>query len=234
MKRIFVPTTSGSDWQRLLAKPRLHWKMGYSAMSAAACWEDNHPKLPSEIIAILECTSDSSLTNLELLVAIPEWEVELPGGDRPSQTDILVITQNESGVVVLGVEAKVGEPFGPTLEEKKTGASEGQLERISYLEKELGCTRPFPGNIRYQLLHRAVSVLLTAKSFHSQTAVMLVHSFSQTSKWKNEFEEFCNELSCKPLSNDLWEVQNISGCRLLLGWCKGNPKYLSAELPSVL
>ena len=36
MKRIFVPTRGGSDWQRLLAKPSLHWKMGASAMTAAA------------------------------------------------------------------------------------------------------------------------------------------------------------------------------------------------------
>jgi len=25
MKRIFTPTISGSDWQRLLGKPELHW-----------------------------------------------------------------------------------------------------------------------------------------------------------------------------------------------------------------
>ena len=36
---------------------------------------------------------------------------------------------------MLCVEAKVDEPFGPTLSEKRSGASEGQLSRISYLEK---------------------------------------------------------------------------------------------------
>lgn len=88
-------------------------------MSAAACWEDNHPSLPSEIIETLHSTSESSLKKLELLVAIPEWEVDLPGGDRPSQTDILAITRNESGLVILAVEAKVEEPFGSTLEDKE-------------------------------------------------------------------------------------------------------------------
>ena len=234
MKRILMPTTSGSDWQRLLGKPKLHWKVGYSAMSAAACWEDNHPNLPSEIVTALEATNDVALKNLELLLAIPEWEVDLPGGDRPSQTDIMAITQSKNGLIVLAVEAKVEEPFGPTLQEKKLDASGGQLSRISYLEKELGRTTPFPNHIRYQLLHRSVSALLTAKSFHSSVAVMLVHSFSQKSKWRNEFEMFCNELNCMALSSDIWEVPNIQGRRLLLGWCKGNPKYLSTELPSVL
>jgi len=36
LKRIFIPTKTGSDWQSLLAKPELHWKKGASAMTAAA------------------------------------------------------------------------------------------------------------------------------------------------------------------------------------------------------
>lgn len=234
MKRIFVPTETGSDWQRLLGKAKLHWKKGRSAMSAAACWEENQPRLPSEIIQALECTKDKSFFNLELLVAIPEWKVDLPGGDTPSQTDILAITRNKFGLVILGVEAKVDEPFGPTLQEKKSDASKGQLRRISYLEQELGRTVPFGDRIRYQLLHRTVSAILTARAFHAPVAVMLVHSFSTVSKWRDDFETFCKELKCKQLSLDLYEVPNIDGPRLILGWCKGDEKYLGVELPSTL
>ena len=81
MKRIFVPSVSGSDWQRLLGKPELHWKSGHSAMSAAACWEDSEPRLPPEISSALEATGEKTFASLELLMAVPEWEVELPGGD---------------------------------------------------------------------------------------------------------------------------------------------------------
>ena len=147
-------------------------------MSAAACWEESQPQLPSEIVQVLESSEEQSLSNLELLVAIPEWEVELPGGNTASQTDILAITRNDSGLVILGVEAKVDEPFGPTLEEKKSGATEGQLGRIAYLEQVLGRAVPFEDQIRYQLLHRTVSTLLTARAFHAPVAVMLVNSFS--------------------------------------------------------
>lgn len=234
MKRIFVPTETGTDWQRLLGKPKLHWKKGRSAMSAAACWEESQPQLPFEIIQVLEGSKERSLSNLELLVAIPEWEVELPGGDTASQTDILAITRNESGLVILGVEAKVDEPFGPTLQEKKSDASEGQLGRIAYLEQELRRIVPFEDHIRYQLLHRTVSAILTARAFHAPVAVMLVHSFSRVSKWRDDFEAFCKGLRCTPLSLDLREVPNIEGPRLILGWCKGNEKYLEVELPSAL
>ncbi|MCB1616467.1 MAG: hypothetical protein KDI30_10675 [Pseudomonadales bacterium] len=234
MKRIFVPTQSGSDWQRLLGKPKLHWKKGYSAMSAAACWEDNHPHLPTEIMAILHSANIPALANLDLLMAIPEWEVDLPGGDRPSQTDILALTRNDEGLVVLGVEAKVEEPFGPTLAEKKKGASQGQLKRIHYLESELGKTEGFSGHIRYQLLHRSISALLTARAFHAPVAVMLVHSFSKTSSWRDEFLTFCEELDCKQITNNIFLVSGVSDRQLYLGWCKGNEKYLEIELPSVL
>lgn len=203
-------------------------------MSAAACWEESQPQLPSEIVQVLESSEEQSLSNLELLVAIPEWEVELPGGNTASQTDILAITRNDSGLVILGIEAKVDEPFGPTLEEKKSGATEGQLGRIAYLEQVLGRAVPFEDQIRYQLLHRTVSTLLTARAFHAPVAVMLVHSFSPVSKWRNDFEAFCQALGCTPLSEDLCEVPNIEGARLILGWCKGNEKYLGVELPSAL
>jgi len=234
MKRIFTPTVSGSDWQRLLGKPELHWKKGRSAMSAAACWEENEPKLPAAISDVLEASGDKSLTSLELLAAIPEWEVDLPGGARPSQTDVLAITRNEHGLVILGVEAKVDEPFGPTLGEKKAGPSEGQLKRIAYLERELGCASPMDDSIRYQLLHRTVSAILTARSFHAGIAVMLVHSFSPDSRWREDFEAFTAAVGGKQLTDDLYEIELSEGPRLIIGWCKGAEKYLTVELPSGL
>jgi hypothetical protein len=55
-------------------------------------------------------------------------------------TNVIGVTRNFSGLVILEVEAKVDETFGPTIEEKKSKASEGQLSRISYLEGEIGRT----------------------------------------------------------------------------------------------
>ena len=234
MKRIFVPTVSGSDWQRLLGKPGLHWKSGRSAMSTAACWEENDPHLPREILEVLEASGDKALASLELLVAIPEWEVDLPGGDRPSQTDVLAITRNEFGLVILGVEAKVDEPFGPTLGEKRAGASGGQLERIVYLERELGCISSMEDSIRYQLLHRTVSAVLTARAFHAGSAVMLVHSFSPDSRWREDFEAFAAAIGGNRVTDDLYEVERGDGPRLIIGWCKGAQEFLSVELPSSL
>ena len=231
MKRIFVPTKSGSDWQARLAKPTLHWKAGRSAMAAAACWEACHPKLPSDISATLDAGQDESLKGLELLAVIPEWEVKLPGGERNSQTDVLALVRNDTGLIVIGVEAKVDEPFGPTLGEKRRDASPGQLDRIAYLQQELHSGSPLPDEIRYQLLHRTVSALLTARAFHSRTAVMLVQSFSRTNKWRPDFDAFTKAVGGTPLTEDLFELQTGQSPRLLIGWSRGSCEFLEAELP---
>src|SRR5688572_26293936 len=104
MKKVYIPTRSGGDWQPLLAKPDLHWKPGASAMTAAACWEAAAGNLPAEISAQLASSNDPHLANLQLLIAMPEWEVALPGGATTSHTDVLAICRNDVGLCVMGVE----------------------------------------------------------------------------------------------------------------------------------
>jgi len=234
MKRIFVPTQTPSDWQHLLAKPKLHWKKSYSAMTTAACWEAADGELPPEVNQIFQVSGQSDLLDLKLLAAIPECEVDLPGGTRPSHTDVLALARNDKGLVVIAVEAKVDEPFGPTLGEKRSEASNGQSERISYLHAALGLDTPLNDNIRYQLLHRTVSALRTAQDFHATSAVMLVHSFSLTRRWSEDFSAFCQDMSAKPLSPDLYGVPRFKSPRLYLAWCAGDERFLNVELPSMV
>ena len=114
MKRIFIPTRTGFDWHRLLAKPDLHWKSGRSAMTAAACWDAASDRPPPEISSLRSSSGAPQLHDLRRLAAIPEWEVPLPGGSRSSFTDILAVTTNPHGLCTIAVEAKAGEDFGPT------------------------------------------------------------------------------------------------------------------------
>jgi hypothetical protein len=39
MTKIYLPSFGPTDWQRLLADPVKHWRVGYSAMALANCWE---------------------------------------------------------------------------------------------------------------------------------------------------------------------------------------------------
>ena len=58
MPKFFAPADDPADWQRLLAKPDLHWKTGYSARSIAHSWTAARG-LPTEIQAVFEDSSVS-------------------------------------------------------------------------------------------------------------------------------------------------------------------------------
>lgn len=232
MKRLFIPTRSGSDWQRLLARPAIHWKIGKSAMTAAASWEEANDTLPSEIAALLDRSLDEDLVGLKLLAAIPEWEVSLPGGETNSHTDILALARNDRGLCVLAVEAKVDEDFGPTVKAKRTKPSAGQSERLEYLRSLFGLST-LDDAIRYQLLHRTASAVLTAREFHAHAAVMIVQSFGKRPSLREDFDNFCHALNAKCLPGGLAVVQSVNQPRLFLGWCSGDPRFLEVELPSL-
>ena len=230
MKRIYIPTQSPSDWQSLLAQPTLHWKAGFSAMATAACWEDCNPDLPPEITATLTASGIPDLLDLELLAAMPERVTALPGGGAPSHTDVLALTRSKRGLVVLSVEAKVDESFGPTVGAKRKNATQGQLKRIAYMECVLGLSEPLADSIRYQLVHRAVAAVLNARTFHARAGVMLVHSFSPTGKSRADFDAFVEAVSAQQRTSDLYELTVPDGPRIFAGWCQGPCKYLEVDL----
>jgi hypothetical protein len=233
LKRIFIPTQTGSDWQRLLAKPQLHWKKGRSAMTAAASWEDANGALPPEITSLLNASLDDDLSDLKLLAAIPEWEVSLEGGDTASHTDVLAIAQNSRGLCIIAVEAKVDEDFGPLVKDKQAEASDGQRQRLDYLKSLLGL-KTLDGAIRYQLLHRTVSAILTAREFHAGAAVMMVQSFGTKPSLRQDFDAFCRALDAKILPGSMAVVGSFSQPRLFLGWCNGDARFLDVDLPSLI
>jgi hypothetical protein len=231
MKRVFVPTQTGTDWQRLLAKPELHWKTGASAMTAAAAWEAAADSLPGEVTRLLDSSHEPLLMGQRLLVAIPEWQVPLPGGNTNSSTDVLAICRNNHGLCILGVEAKVLEDFGPTLVEKRSGASAGQSERMAYLHTLLRVDR-FEDAIRYQLLHRTASALLTAQEFHAAAAVMMVQAFETPEAQRGDFEAFRAAMHGVEVAPMLYKVPSFEGPALYLGWCDGDPGFRKVSLPS--
>lgn len=233
MKRVFVPTREGSDWQRLLAKPTLHWKSGASAMTAAASWEAAADKLPPEITALLNRTLQPEVSDLHLLLALPEWHVDLPGGSTRSATDVLALCRNATGLCAIAVEAKVLEDFGPTVGEKRAQASTGQAVRLNYLCELLGIPS-FSDSTRYQLLHRTASALLTARDFHASTAIMLVQAFDTPVDRMQEFERFAAQLSASPVCPGVFRVARPASPQLYLAWCTGDASFRKAMLPSAV
>jgi len=222
MKRIYVPTASPADWKRLLAQPERHWKPAYSAMSVAQSWEAADGMLPPEIAALLAKSSDDSLHSAELLLALPEYQVNLPGGVRPTQTDIFALIRTASSLAALAIEGKVDETFGPTIDEKR---AEGAAARLQYLHELLKLDSASSGSLRYQLLHRAAAAILIAERFHAKAGLLIVHSFSSEDRWLEDFQKFGNALGVEAKKGRLAEVGIRGDVAFHIGWASGDPRF---------
>ena len=217
MSRIYVPTRGLGDWRALLADPDKHWRAGYSAMAAARSWEAANG-LPPEIAAMFG-------SDAELLLAIPEHKVALPGGRRESQCDVFALVRDGTQIVSLAVEAKVAEPFGKPIRDWLLNASEGRRIRLAAICDLLGCGAP-PDDLYYQLFHRTAAAILEARRFGTDTAAMVVHSFSQEHRWFEGFAAFCAFLGVDPARGTGLTRALPAGGTLILGWATGEARFL--------
>jgi hypothetical protein len=231
MKRIYVPTTSSDDWRKLLAEPNKQWRSGYSAKELAQCWEQAGG-FPNEFQDSYKKLDNPVLHELELLLAIPEYQVRLPGGGRSSQNDLFVLARaRDNQLVAIMVEGKVNEPFGMTLGKWLEGASDGKKTGLKYLCDVLGLSKEPPSHIQYQLLHRTESVIIEAKRFNSCCAMMIVHSFSSEHRWFAEYQKFLALFNVSCQANELVKLPNQQDVSVYLGWVVGKPANISPTKP---
>ncbi len=108
MADILIPATSPEDWKQFLAEPEKQWKTGYSARTLANCWHEANG-FPASVRSLL--STSPVFDEIRMLLAMPEHQVPLPGGSRPSQNDIWALARSKSGLVSIAVEGKVSEPF---------------------------------------------------------------------------------------------------------------------------
>jgi len=225
MSKTFIPSKSPEDWKGLLAEPDKQWKTGYSAKALAYCWEEAGG-FPKSVQKVFSKTPYSLFKGMIPLLVLPEYQVPLPGGARPSQNDIFVLAHSNEGLVTITVEGKVKEPFGPTVSEWLKNSSHGKQLRLEFLRERLELTNDSLDHIRYQLLHRTASALIEAKWFNASSAVMLVHSFSQDQAWFEDYNEFLRLFDQTGKPDSVTFVGKRDGIDLYFSWVTGEEKYL--------
>ncbi|WP_287236424.1 hypothetical protein [Mesorhizobium sp.] len=165
----------------------------------------------------------------ELLLAVPEYKVPLPGGTTQSQNDVFALVRHADQTCATMIEGKVNEPFDKTVSEWLSIPKDGKLLRLRYICELLGLDPENPPlHLRYQLLHRSASALIEARRFKTDEAAMIVHSFSPTSMWFEDFARFANLLGASVEPDQSSTVKTKSGQRLRLGWATGNADFLAA------
>ncbi len=222
MSRVYVPISCVEQWAQLLAEPKKQWRVGFSARTLAYAWQEA-AGFPDEVQAVL--SRSPSFEGIELLLAIPEHQVSLPGGSRPSQDDIWILARAGSQLVSLAVEGKVSEPFGPTIEEWLDDPSCGKKTRLAHLCSELGLEASPPGHIRYQLLHRAASAVIEARRFLASHAVMLVHSFSPLDEGFQDYTDFTALFGATASPDEVVSARPGDGVSLHFAWVRGDAQY---------
>lgn len=215
---ILLPSQGPRDWQRLLAQPALHWKAGRSASAMAHAWEQSGGWPPA-----MANLFRAAFGECQPLVVVPEWQTPLPGGETSSQSDAFLLLGHAGGTVAVTVEGKVNESFGPTVADKRRGATPGVAERLTWLCGRLGL-EDCSGDVHYQLLHRTAAALVEAERFHAADAAMIVHSFAPDRRWYDAFSRFVTLLGGEAVAGQPIRLAVPGPIRLTLGW-------ISAPLP---
>jgi hypothetical protein len=212
------PLSKPEDVRPFLGKPELHWKERYSAYEAAQSWFAAKG-LPPAIRDLLR--SDKSFDNARLVSATFEKQTAIDNLPRGlSQTDVLVIVQIGARRAVLGVEAKVNEPFGELVAEWND-YSPSKLRRLAILVEKLGLRSKQIETLRYQLLHRAVAALIEAEAEKASDALLIVQSFSPNDirTGFTDFANFAATLGIPVEEPGKLSAPSVRGnVRLRLGW----------------
>jgi hypothetical protein len=226
MPKILIPAKHPEDWRQFLAEPEKQWKSGFSARSLAYCWQEADG-IPEDVKKVL--SQVPLLKKIKTIFAIPEHKVSLPGGSKSSQNDVWVLAETPNGLVSIAVEGKVSEPFGPTIEEWIKNKTPGKEKRLNFLLNQVGfhCEKP-PIKARYQLLHRSVSAILEAKRFRANEAVVVVHSFSATNEWLEDYQYFLSLFGLSGAVNKADTVSISGSINLTFAWVHGDVKYLKS------
>lgn len=184
-----VPLHQPEDVRPYLAEPEKHWRPGYSAAELAKAWI-GRGEIPDAVRETLATADD--LADAQLQEGLFEHQTPLPSRGAASQTDLLAILLVHGRRIVVGVEGKRDEPFGPRVRDWNDGP--GKAARLEALCALLELSPETAGELRYQLLHRTAAALLEAERRESSEALVLVHSFSPKAASFDAFADFTDTL----------------------------------------
>lgn len=173
------------DWRGLAGDDK--WVPTRSAYELAHCWHESGG-LPEPIVTTLNASGHEILSGLSVDLCLVEKPVFLDTKVAPSMTDLMAYAHNSKGdPIVIAVEGKADEPFASQVwlwirGDKKnttitTALRRTRLHRLEFLSKHLSIPILPDSTLRYQLLHRTVSVILEAQLHGAIAALVLVHAF---------------------------------------------------------
>lgn len=220
-QHFYIPLQNVDHWQQL-HRPE-HWKDGCSAKQLATRWQQAEG-FPPEVSAMFNVSDVPAFREIVFLAGFPEFRVELPPSSRkPSQTDIMVLARTGRELVIIAVEGKTNEPFSDYVRDWRNYDTHGKGRRLDFLSKLLHLEGHNLDNIRYQLLHRTASALLTTRKFGASRAVVMVHSFSPTHDGFEDYSSFLRLFHATASRGTVQSAGALDGIELYFLWVSGRP-----------
>lgn len=187
--------TTPEQWRKF-APPKdkeKHWKDERSASSLAHFMTDK-----IQVQKLEKVLNELGYNTKGVVSCTPEANTVLPGRGNGRNHDLLMVGKD----FVVGIEAKVSEPFGKSMSKELVGASANKQYRIDTLAQELfGCKiNADSETLKYQLLTGVAGILREANNNAKSKALFLVIVFTDGIKKKDEkavnnnnkdFADFC-------------------------------------------
>jgi hypothetical protein len=211
------------DVIKFLGRQEEHWKEKRSAYETAYSWFMAEG-LPFPIRDILK--KNPAFDGAILQKAVFEKPTRLDSHGRDSQTDVLAFLKIDTGIAVVGIEAKVDESFGPLVLEWNDYGT-GKLRRLVGLLDHLEFKSTNIGALRYQLFHRTAATLLEAVDAGARDAAIIVQSFDKDRTGFDDFVAFADAFGT-PISapGELSRSKTLGSVTIQLGWTE-NPMHLA-------
>lgn len=212
-----TPISTLEEWQNtiFIGQKAMHWKEGRSAHSLCHFILNN-----SGDVVIKELVASSIKEELTLDVAYPEYQVCFDQYGHGREHDLGIFGQTKSGKnIFVGVEAKVDETFGETIQTKYLTEKAKELNRVTtnapkrieeLLKFNFQHITRSDFDLRYQLLHATAGTLAVDADVH----VLLVLVF-KTDDYNeeigkgnyNDFLKFVKRTEAEELGNDQFKLK---------------------------
>jgi uncharacterized protein DUF6946 len=195
-----TPITSVDEWLRL-APPKggeRHWQDGHSAKELARAWfpRGGFPTIPVELRHLLEDHPDTRGAVIQ--EGTPEHRVHIDRvrGEQHN-LDLTLLAHTKHGRLAITIEAKAGEPFGPTVhavlaraEQRASHTLRPHTAQHHLLAALFGRDDATVQGLRYQLLTSTGGALAYAHEQRAKAAIFIVHEFATASKHDEDLARF--------------------------------------------
>ena len=118
------------------------------------------------------------------------------------------------------VEGKASEPFGPYVKDwiLQDSDKKGRVSRLSFLADRLQLSSSNVEGIRYQLLHRAVSVVIQSQILTARLGIMLVHCFGPAQESYKDYSAFLELFGLSSTQGGFSGPVKLPALNLYFGW----------------